>query len=81
VTLDQDIAQRKETVDAIDTKRFRLIERRRPTETELTEYDRQPAVFHVRILGCQAFRLGRIRLEDKDTGGCWVEELGEDNNG
>jgi 2-oxoglutarate ferredoxin oxidoreductase subunit alpha len=37
---DQDIAQRKETVDPIDTKRFRVVERRRPTETELTEYDR-----------------------------------------
>jgi len=37
---DQDIAQRKETVDPIDTKRFRVIERRRPNETELVEYDR-----------------------------------------
>ncbi len=37
---DQEIAQRKETVDPIDTSRFRLIERRRPTDAELTEYVR-----------------------------------------
>ena len=37
---DQDIAQRKETVDPIDTKRFRVVERRRPSETELAEYNR-----------------------------------------
>jgi 2-oxoglutarate ferredoxin oxidoreductase subunit alpha len=37
---DQDIAQRKETVDPIDTKQFRLVERKRPTETELAEYSR-----------------------------------------
>jgi 2-oxoglutarate ferredoxin oxidoreductase subunit alpha len=37
---DQEIAQRKETVDPIDTKRFKLVERRRPTETELADYSR-----------------------------------------
>ena len=37
---DQEIAQRKETVDPIDTTRLELVERRRPTETELTNYAR-----------------------------------------
>jgi 2-oxoglutarate ferredoxin oxidoreductase subunit alpha len=37
---DQEIAQRKETVDPIDTSKFQLIERRRPTETELAKYER-----------------------------------------
>ena len=37
---DQEIAQRKETVDPIDTKRFKFVERRRPTETELADYSR-----------------------------------------
>lgn len=40
VLSDQEIAQRKETVDPIDTAKFQLIERRRPTETELTNYTR-----------------------------------------
>lgn len=40
VLSDQEIAQRKETVDAIDTSKFQIIERRRPTETELTNYTR-----------------------------------------
>lgn len=37
---DQEIAQRKETVDPIDTSGFQLVERRRPTETELASYAR-----------------------------------------
>ena len=37
---DQEIAQRKETVDPIDTARFQIIERRRPTEAELAKYSR-----------------------------------------
>jgi 2-oxoglutarate ferredoxin oxidoreductase subunit alpha len=37
---DQEVAQRKETVDPIDTARFRIEERRRPTETELADYTR-----------------------------------------
>jgi len=37
---DQEIAQRKETVDLIDTSKFQLVERRRPTEAELTNYTR-----------------------------------------
>jgi 2-oxoglutarate ferredoxin oxidoreductase subunit alpha len=37
---DQEIAQRKETVDPIDTTKFHLLERRRPTETELANYER-----------------------------------------
>jgi len=40
VLSDQEIAQRKETVDPIDTAKFQIIERRRPTETELTNYAR-----------------------------------------
>lgn len=37
---DQEIAQRKETVDPIDPSAFQLVERRRPTETELANYAR-----------------------------------------
>jgi 2-oxoglutarate ferredoxin oxidoreductase subunit alpha len=37
---DQEIAQRKETVNPIDTSAFRLVERRRPTEKELENYTR-----------------------------------------
>ena len=37
---DQEIAQRKETVDPIDTSAFKLEERRRPTEEELVDYKR-----------------------------------------
>ena len=37
---DQEIAQRKETEDPIDTARFQIIERRRPTEAELAKYSR-----------------------------------------
>ena len=37
---DQEIAQRKETVDLIDTTAFKLVERRRPTEKELENYSR-----------------------------------------
>ena len=37
---DQEIAQRKETVDPIDTSRFKLVERRHPTEAELAKYAR-----------------------------------------
>jgi 2-oxoglutarate ferredoxin oxidoreductase subunit alpha len=37
---DQEIAQRKETVDQIDTTAFRIVERRRPTENELENYAR-----------------------------------------
>jgi 2-oxoglutarate ferredoxin oxidoreductase subunit alpha len=37
---DQEIAQRKETVDAIDPSKFSLVERRRPTEAELANYER-----------------------------------------
>jgi 2-oxoglutarate/2-oxoacid ferredoxin oxidoreductase subunit alpha len=40
VLSDQEIAQRKETVEHIDTSRFQVIERRRPTQEELTEYKR-----------------------------------------
>jgi 2-oxoglutarate ferredoxin oxidoreductase subunit alpha len=40
VLSDQEIAQRKEVVDPIDTSKFALVERRRPTETELTNYAR-----------------------------------------
>lgn len=38
VLSDQEIAQRKETVEPIDTSKFQLIERRRPTEAELASY-------------------------------------------
>ena len=37
---DQEVAQRKETVDPIDTSRFRIEERKVPTETELQDYAR-----------------------------------------
>jgi 2-oxoglutarate ferredoxin oxidoreductase subunit alpha len=37
---DQEIAQRKETVDPIDTSAFQIVERRRPTEAELANYAR-----------------------------------------
>jgi 2-oxoglutarate ferredoxin oxidoreductase subunit alpha len=37
---DQEIAQRKETVDPIDTKAFTVVERRRPTGAELEKYER-----------------------------------------
>jgi 2-oxoglutarate ferredoxin oxidoreductase subunit alpha len=40
VLSDQEIAQRKEIVEAIDTRAFRLVERRHPTETELANYAR-----------------------------------------
>jgi len=40
VLSDQDIAQRKETVDPIDTAAFTLVERLRPTERELEGYAR-----------------------------------------
>jgi 2-oxoglutarate/2-oxoacid ferredoxin oxidoreductase subunit alpha len=40
VLSDQEIAQRKETVEPIDTSRFELVERRRPTEAELAHYTR-----------------------------------------
>jgi len=37
---DQEIAQRKETVDPIDTRTLAIVERRRPTEAELVKYER-----------------------------------------
>jgi len=37
---DQEIAQRKETVDPIDTKAFTVLERRRPMGGELEQYER-----------------------------------------
>ncbi len=37
---DQEIAQRKETVDPIDTKAFTVLDRRRPTGGELEQYER-----------------------------------------
>jgi 2-oxoglutarate ferredoxin oxidoreductase subunit alpha len=37
---DQEISQRKEIVEPIETSRFTLVERRRPTETELIKYTR-----------------------------------------
>ena len=40
VLSDQEISQRKETVEPIDTSTFRLVERRRPTEAELAKYAR-----------------------------------------
>lgn len=40
VLTDQEVAQRKETVDPIDTSQFTLVERRRPTEAELVNYER-----------------------------------------
>ena len=40
VLSDQEIAQRKETIDPIDTSAMQLVERRRPTEAELVSYAR-----------------------------------------
>jgi 2-oxoglutarate ferredoxin oxidoreductase subunit alpha len=40
VLSDQEIAQRKEVVDPIDTSRFEVVERRRPTSAELAPYVR-----------------------------------------
>jgi 2-oxoglutarate ferredoxin oxidoreductase subunit alpha len=40
VLSDQEIAQRKEVIDPIDTSRYKLVERRRPTESEKEEYAR-----------------------------------------
>jgi 2-oxoglutarate ferredoxin oxidoreductase subunit alpha len=37
---DQEIAQRKETVESIDASSYALVERRRPTEAELAKYVR-----------------------------------------
>jgi 2-oxoglutarate ferredoxin oxidoreductase subunit alpha len=37
---DQEIAQRKETVDPIDTRAFQIVERRRPEPAELERYER-----------------------------------------
>jgi 2-oxoglutarate ferredoxin oxidoreductase subunit alpha len=37
---DQEVAQRKETVDLIDTSRFAITERRKPTDAELQDYAR-----------------------------------------
>ncbi len=37
---DQEIAQRKETVDPIDTRAFQVLERRRPEPAELERYER-----------------------------------------
>jgi 2-oxoglutarate ferredoxin oxidoreductase subunit alpha len=37
---DQEISQRKEIVEPIDTSTFRLVERRRPTDAELADYAR-----------------------------------------
>lgn len=37
---DQEVAQRKETVDPIDLTRFKVEERRRPSEAELVDYAR-----------------------------------------
>jgi 2-oxoglutarate/2-oxoacid ferredoxin oxidoreductase subunit alpha len=37
---DQEIAQRKETVDPVDTGAFTIVERRRPTAAELEKYER-----------------------------------------
>lgn len=40
VLSDQEIAQRKESVDPIDTSQFQIVERRRPTDAELQHYQR-----------------------------------------
>ncbi|MBS1150866.1 MAG: pyruvate flavodoxin/ferredoxin oxidoreductase domain protein [Myxococcaceae bacterium] len=37
---DQEIAQRKEAIDPIDTSKLEVLERRRPTEAELVDYSR-----------------------------------------
>jgi 2-oxoglutarate ferredoxin oxidoreductase subunit alpha len=40
VLSDQEISQRKEIVEPIDTSTFRVLERRRPTDAELVKYER-----------------------------------------
>lgn len=40
VLSDQEIAQRKDIIDPVDTSRFKLVERLRPTEQELENYTR-----------------------------------------
>jgi 2-oxoglutarate ferredoxin oxidoreductase subunit alpha len=40
VLSDQEVAQRKETVDPIDTSRYTIINRKLPTESELKDYHR-----------------------------------------
>jgi 2-oxoglutarate/2-oxoacid ferredoxin oxidoreductase subunit alpha len=40
VLSDQEIAQRKETVEPMDIARLQILERRRPTQAELTQYAR-----------------------------------------
>jgi 2-oxoglutarate ferredoxin oxidoreductase subunit alpha len=40
VLSDQELAQRKETVEPIDLSAFQIVERRRPTEAELLHYER-----------------------------------------
>jgi len=40
VLSDQELAQRKEIIDPIDTTKFKLVERLRPTEAELQDYTR-----------------------------------------
>jgi len=40
VLSDQELAQRKEIIDPVDTSKFTLIERLRPTEEELKDYSR-----------------------------------------
>jgi len=40
VLSDQEIAQRKEVIDPIDTSRYEILERRRPTAAELESYER-----------------------------------------
>jgi 2-oxoglutarate ferredoxin oxidoreductase subunit alpha len=40
VLSDQEIAQRKEVIDPIDTSRYEILERRRPTAAELETYER-----------------------------------------
>jgi len=37
---DQEISQRKETVEPIDVSKFTIVDRRRPTEAELVKYNR-----------------------------------------
>jgi 2-oxoglutarate/2-oxoacid ferredoxin oxidoreductase subunit alpha len=46
VLSDQEIAQRKELIDAIDPTRYQLVERRRPTPEELGHYVRFRATDH-----------------------------------
>jgi 2-oxoglutarate ferredoxin oxidoreductase subunit alpha len=40
VLSDQEIAQRKEVIDPVDTSRFKILERRLPTAAELESYER-----------------------------------------